>query len=385
MNKDFHYYGTYHAARIAGYNQKEAGKIAFFAQFVDECTKTKITTLMKEAGYKTEDNAPIITVQSTDGMIKKYEKSALAFKEEELKEILEVWCPFHFLPGGEKPLTFETRENDNEKKADAAKLICCPNSNLVIRMINKLMEESSKLTPYAYIGMVMHVLADTWAHQRFAGVPASYLNDAESPVYNKDNKKISFQYLGIDNKYTHSCTPVGPRENSLSYLGHGRMGHLPDLGYMVYTYKPVWSSQSITVNNTENFTHALAQMVYVMSCIKGNKAFDKDVFVSYVGEEGSETKSKIDAAVRVLTEEGDENTICNEMQKFLNKNWDTFALPPFSTDEFFKKEDSAWGDLWQFFRASEMHREMVLDDCKEALNAYFAAHDLLPYNTQVKQ
>ena len=37
MNMDFHYYGTYLAARIAGYAKAESNAIAYAAQFVDDC------------------------------------------------------------------------------------------------------------------------------------------------------------------------------------------------------------------------------------------------------------------------------------------------------------------------------------------------------------
>ena len=36
MNMDFHYYATYLAARVAGYEKEEAKTIAYAAQYVDE-------------------------------------------------------------------------------------------------------------------------------------------------------------------------------------------------------------------------------------------------------------------------------------------------------------------------------------------------------------
>ncbi len=39
MNLDFHYYGTYLAAKIAGYNDSDAKTIAYAAQYVDESSK----------------------------------------------------------------------------------------------------------------------------------------------------------------------------------------------------------------------------------------------------------------------------------------------------------------------------------------------------------
>ncbi|HHN8252279.1 DUF6765 family protein [Clostridioides difficile] len=42
MNLDFHYYGTYLAAKIAGYNDSDAETIAYAAQYVDESSKSMI-------------------------------------------------------------------------------------------------------------------------------------------------------------------------------------------------------------------------------------------------------------------------------------------------------------------------------------------------------
>ncbi|UUC41393.1 hypothetical protein NMZ80_16100 [Clostridioides difficile] len=42
MNLDFHYYGTYLAAKVAGYNDTDAKTIAYAAQYVDESDKSMI-------------------------------------------------------------------------------------------------------------------------------------------------------------------------------------------------------------------------------------------------------------------------------------------------------------------------------------------------------
>ena len=42
MNLDYHYYGTYLAAKIAGYNDSDAKTIAYAAQYVDESSKNMV-------------------------------------------------------------------------------------------------------------------------------------------------------------------------------------------------------------------------------------------------------------------------------------------------------------------------------------------------------
>ncbi|NMS90528.1 hypothetical protein HGQ85_11355 [Clostridioides difficile] len=42
MNLDFNYYGTYLAAKVAGYNASDANIIAYVVQYVDESTNSII-------------------------------------------------------------------------------------------------------------------------------------------------------------------------------------------------------------------------------------------------------------------------------------------------------------------------------------------------------
>lgn len=48
MDFSFHYYGTYCAAREAGFDNDDAWVIAHSAQFVDECSKTLLEDLGKK-------------------------------------------------------------------------------------------------------------------------------------------------------------------------------------------------------------------------------------------------------------------------------------------------------------------------------------------------
>ena len=40
MQKDFHYYATYCAARLAGFSHEEGMEICYSAQLVDWCSRT---------------------------------------------------------------------------------------------------------------------------------------------------------------------------------------------------------------------------------------------------------------------------------------------------------------------------------------------------------
>lgn len=73
-------------------------------------------------------------------------------------------------------------------------------------MVKNLIHESlsEKELNCAYIGMVMHVLADMWAHRMFAGIPSYTLNEV-GEVYNKDNIKLKFLYVGSDDIEKNIC------------------------------------------------------------------------------------------------------------------------------------------------------------------------------------
>ncbi|MDI7818097.1 hypothetical protein QMM58_17110, partial [Clostridioides difficile] len=135
MNLDFHYYGTYLAAKIAGYNDSDANTIAYAAQYVDESTKSMIL----------EDvNFTLPTVQTTLEFEKYYaDFTSWGYKWnlDSLNEIRKVWIPFHFLPGnlnnqyeynGVKEstgLTTNWKFKDGDERR--FRLMCLPNSETV--------------------------------------------------------------------------------------------------------------------------------------------------------------------------------------------------------------------------------------------------------------
>ena len=100
------------------------------------------------------------------------------------------------------------------------------------------------------IGLRMHVIADTWAHSYFAGVPEWFLNEIDlaagiEEFYDEEWDPIQ---LGGDLDdpltYTYSSYPTTlPRYVSPFYLGHGKLGHIPDYGYIRYRYHPLWKNQ----------------------------------------------------------------------------------------------------------------------------------------------
>lgn len=370
MNKDFHYYGTYFAAIMAGFNDGEARDIAFYAQFVDECSKRTMDKLAPDGRMGNVNVAPVYTVQSVGGQIYKYAHNTKPFTQEELAQVEPIWTAFHFLPG------------DNAQNEQRQELICQPNSSTVLTMVTRLINECRPNEKRAYIGMVMHILADTWAHQGFAGVPSWQLNEVVGTVTNlRDNSSYTYNYLYDDiDKNILQCTPVGPRENSVVYLGHGRLGHLPDLGHEIYRYTQKGADgeeNEVEKNNPADYENALCQMIYVMQCIKQGEVFEEETFIHINRNDfRPEVRNTIALIMDSLTKRKRDNDICAEFGKLFsdeekNEFPNKYILSGKSSllkymkenvgevrDYFVVEHDPNL--LRQFFEEAENHKEFVL-------------------------
>lgn len=272
MNKDFHYEGTYAAAVIAGFTPQAAATIAWAAQTVDECTKQNIDKFYPFLNQW----APVFTCESVSEDIKKELSSILSDETSPTLQIIRsIWIPFHFLPGnvmGQIPYKGSTPLKNPRDIRDFL-CICEPNSDLVLLMIQRAVSVFCNYTPdkkkdyLIMIGILMHVLADTWAHQHFAGTPNYSVNEVN------DIKVISPSPLPKD--FETGGTPIGPTNYSLSYLGHGRAGHFPDYGCMTYQYHPNWKApkEIITKYGPEDFSCAFQQMEWALRCFRTGNTF----------------------------------------------------------------------------------------------------------------
>jgi len=137
----------------------------------------------------------------------------------------------------------------------------------------------------------MHVLADTWAHQHFAGTPSLVINNTNDYFFEimKKNGEITERKVGFRHsvsapddlekgKYTNSVHQSS--EKNIMNLGHGRAGHLPDYSFIRYRYLPAWGNyQEIVKDNPSDYLHAFSQMVYALRYLRGDvPAFAKDTY-----------------------------------------------------------------------------------------------------------
>ncbi len=279
MDMDFHYYGTFTAAMLAGYDRSDAITIAHAAQYVDDSAPAdrlglSPNRIIKNGEYGI-DFQPIPTCEPMTNML-----------IDDHKYMRHIWVPFHFLPGNyesavlpdpnwksrERVYTGPRSNGLRWKYDDRAiwqfKLLCRPQSPLITKMINDV----SGPFKLHLAGIRMHVLADSGAHMDFAGTPAWHVNDATGDVWDQTvtpPQKIPYNLTG------EWCTPPDPiRYEVWNYLGHGRMGHVPDYPWDAYEYSPKWSSTPILKNNPDEYLRTFKEMVTALRCIRDGSTFD---------------------------------------------------------------------------------------------------------------
>lgn len=274
MNKDFHYEGTYCAALDAGIASADAQYIANAAQMVDNCTKPHLEHMgqyMPNSILTMESNGEFAADAMSD-----FEKPDGV----RLKEIRRTWMPFHFLPGNVS-FTMEYKGRPDYKSyhfslprdTDDFRCMCLHSSELVKQMIDDTQQRYLALTNAdeplnspnwkrmrSLVGIRMHVLADTWAHEYFTGTPSYWINNATA------FKKLDGAPLVINETGTGASSAA----HSFQYMGHGRAGHYPDYGFLSYHYHAQWTNDTDTIikNNPYNFKCAYAQMVDALRYIQ---------------------------------------------------------------------------------------------------------------------
>ncbi|MBQ3791256.1 MAG: hypothetical protein II800_10005 [Lachnospiraceae bacterium] len=290
MQEDFHYYATYCAAILAGYDHAESLLICHAAQLVDHCSRTWLKTVGGPSDAATTQLQLELMEARTDrpGLI----------------DITRIWSSFHFLP---RDLYAEIARGTRNYK-DRYRLICGPNGKLLADTVNLARDRS----PVA-AGIAMHVLADTWAHTYFAGTPSLVINNTNSHFYELfptedggfERKHISFSHnpTAADDpeKRLYVGSVYQSSEYSIMNLGHGRAGHLPDYSYIRYVYLPAWGGyREIVKDNPSDYLHAFSQMVYALRFLRGEEAeFSTDTYATATIAPHRETIREIIAKRRV--------------------------------------------------------------------------------------
>lgn len=234
MQIDGHHTLTYIAGRLAGYSRKKASIIAYSAQYVDDATNSGVLNFKNGAMYS--------RISSAHKMLDYRNSDELANHQ--------VWIPFHFLPGnGGK------NAGENPEGSFIRKLVCYPDSYVARDMLQICARDHEK--PYALhrLGITMHVYADTWAHQGFAGVNHE-VNEVSKLKTNNKTLDRSFANK-IASFFLSASFP----------LGHGAALSHPDRPSLVWEYKN-GRGEKVSRNNAEIFMDATNKMCQAMQCFR---------------------------------------------------------------------------------------------------------------------
>lgn len=267
MNQDFHYEGTYAAAVLAHFSPEDAAVIAWAAQAVDDCTNENL-----DKHYPIYSKwQPVYTCESVKENMEEELTSILSDETSAtLQKIRRIWMPFHFLPGNLDNHTIYEGQTPLETERDIRDFLCMcePGSLLASDMINasvrtfRNLDIAEKRLYLVKLGILMHVLADTWAHQHFTGTPNYLINEVS-------NLSVT-NPAPVPSDFSHETSPIGPTNHSVAYLGHGRAGHYPDYGCMSFQYSPKWleasSNSVIHRTNVDDFQSAFLEMYYALYC-----------------------------------------------------------------------------------------------------------------------
>lgn len=353
MDQNFHYHVTYTAAVLAGFSPEDGQKIARAAQYVDECG---------------------VTVQSTGTLI--WDNLWDTFPgNQQIREVLNIWPVFHFLPGDYAVIQNDVdpplRDSSRPALQLAAQLICTPESRLVQEMVEAVKaaygegpSDGGGDAKLQRVGIAMHVLADTFAHQGFAGIPLSCVNEVREVREMKLDGTFGikrYQFL----EYSPALF-----SRSFGYLGHGRIGYLADQPGACFAYRAAWrdpvgDSWTVRCNPLEFFC-AYLQMKEAMSYILGNRPLfsnylDRGLLLDQRWSGWAETQRFL----RALEEAGTDSGLPDRWYAAVNA-----ASHVERPQRYVPYSEAAEQELIESFQtAARAHRQMVLERCAP-LQAY---------------
>jgi hypothetical protein len=158
-----------------------------------------------------------------------------------------VWVPFHFLPGnGGLPAG---RDPDGPF---VRKLVCVPDSPVARDMVDAAIAQRSKRHGLHRLGIAMHVYADTWAHQGFAGVSHA-INHARHLTTGPEAQPDVSKMNRLKRYFLNEALP----------LGHGAVLGNPDRPYLLWGYTN-GHGERIVRDNPRDFVLAANRMCQAM-------------------------------------------------------------------------------------------------------------------------
>lgn len=230
MQTDYHHGTTYVLARLAGLPRPQAEIVAYAAQYVDDAVNGGAVRFHNGALYD--------RMASAHKMLDYRNFKALANHK--------VWVPFHFLPGnGGLPA------GQSPPGPYVDRLICTPDSPVARDMVRLAIAQRGSPSGLHRLGITLHVYADTWAHQGFAGCNDE-LNDVQD-VTGEDGQPDQSLASRLLNWFIGEAMP----------LGHGAALSYPDRPWLRWGYTN-GRGQRVERDNPEIFLEASEHLLIAL-------------------------------------------------------------------------------------------------------------------------
>lgn len=244
MKVDFHHAVTYVVARHAGFSPEEAATVAYSAAYVDDATNSGTIRFENGAMYSRRSSA----------------HRMIDYRN--LQEVLNhsVWIPFHFLPGNGG-----CAAGDHPTGSFIQKLVCYPDSPVAHDMLEAACARKDTRSGLYRLGIAMHVLADTWAHQGFTGVihdinDVSHIRcdgeDLDAPILNRWKRWVQWMQKGWGRLKSGFAGEVLP-------LGHAAVLDYPDTPFLRWSYRS-HAGEWVYCDNVSRFVEAAEGMCRAM-------------------------------------------------------------------------------------------------------------------------
>jgi len=262
MNINFHYFTIKALASYAGFSESEAQTIAAYSQFVDDYNLYDALYLTKVPDY-----ALFLSQQVLGGYLfspvataipSSYDTTLLSRPDFPIKTAI----PFHYIPN--RPLNSQSESITHYRTQASSFSKPCLITDMLLEAKMTYLSTHNTLS-LMYMGMLLHIFADTYAHQNFNGYHSyenfSFLTNATSNI---NDSEITYLYL--------------PSMSSQMYaIGHNEVSHAPDDTFLSFemsysnsnseTY-PEEYSLTYQRNNSTEFLIAAKEILSYLRSVK---------------------------------------------------------------------------------------------------------------------
>lgn len=281
MDIAFHYFAVKTLARLAGFGENDAQIIAQNSQMVDDFDLTSYWRCTNVPAYiKSNDDYdlcvsfgffnPAQTGFLCEGMLGYTDYVNLA-----TSRFQKYTCtPFHFIPPGESMI------GEKEYRVTPAVL---GDGSIISQLLEQAKEdylavkdEKVRHRELMRLGILLHIFADTVAHQMFSGFNA-YVNLVElvSVTNNITGRDVTADYKSYIQKslkllkdWVPGITPA---------IGHMMLEHVPDLTHLTFTMEyNDGGVQRYTRNNTDAFIEMSKHILNFLRACLGLSKYEEE-------------------------------------------------------------------------------------------------------------